>query len=531
MAEPPARRRRVDEEEEDDVDEEFDDGIDETFMDELPEGYDQLTPEQHRAIRIATTPRTRTGRTFKNLLLLGEAGTGKTFVIKMLRMILENLLLRRRANGCFVMSATTQNAASLYDADNICKLVGFTVYYDPEKGRIFGDEKIKDAKAAMNVGYILILGCDEISMMGAPMLMYLDSHFRRAKKIDKPFGGIQVIFCGDFMQLPPVPLKYPRSHKMHGQTEYVFHTALWNELFSPPNGEVLVLQVQKRQEGDVSFLNLLRKIRMRRLKAADYRILKSRERSEPPEDAVCLCPRKDKRDGINLAYLNALQGEEHTFNGAILKTVCRLERGSGKHGRAVVTPANVGDRECPFRTTSELEDRFKVPLVYKLKEGARVVVCANSKTDRMVCNGNQGVFLGFSEDEIGGPRGRRALRILLDKDGLEHLLYERDAEVKVDTGNPREEVKYSYVYYPILLGKAITINVSQGMTLDRVHVMEGSFLPYAFYTACSRVCALDKLTIERLVPEQIIVCDEVLEYYTKKLGISVELDDPDPPIA
>jgi ATP-dependent DNA helicase PIF1 len=68
-----------------------------------------------------------------------------------------------------------------------------------------------------------VLVVDEISMLDKHVFEVLDQIARQLKELDEPFGGMQVLVVGDFMQLPPV------NKDRRNRSEFCFESPVWKE--------------------------------------------------------------------------------------------------------------------------------------------------------------------------------------------------------------------------------------------------------------------------------------------------------------
>jgi hypothetical protein len=135
----------------------------------------------------------------------GEAGTGKTHALKL--SIAESLM----SGGCdsFVVVAATKMAASLVNGSTFHSFMGLTgdeegAFNKPgDIGKFVGSLKdtTKILKLQSSLRRIYI---DEVGMLSLPLMEFLDNVLQFVRKKKEPFGGIQIILCGDILQLPPI---------------------------------------------------------------------------------------------------------------------------------------------------------------------------------------------------------------------------------------------------------------------------------------------------------------------------------------
>ena len=138
-----------------------------------------------------------------NVFLTGEAGTGKT---TQLRRFLES----PQAPAGIAVTASTGIAALNINGSTIHRWAGIELGADEHETfeeaitRLKAREYPAARKAMQRVRDAGTVVIDEISMLPGRQLNFLDAWFRNLRDRDEPFGGIQMIFVGDFLQLPPV---------------------------------------------------------------------------------------------------------------------------------------------------------------------------------------------------------------------------------------------------------------------------------------------------------------------------------------
>ena len=104
--------------------------------------------------------------------------------------------------------------------------------------------------AVARVRSIDILILDEISMISAELLDKLDELFRLVRGKTSPFGGIQMIFAGDFLQLAPFekPKQRGAAAPPAQRVGFAFESKVWRECI--PIDRVISLTKVHRQNGD-----------------------------------------------------------------------------------------------------------------------------------------------------------------------------------------------------------------------------------------------------------------------------------------
>nr|CCC92132.1 putative DNA repair and recombination helicase protein PIF1 [Trypanosoma congolense IL3000] len=234
-----------------------------------------LNEEQRRAVRLALNGR--------NLFITGGAGSGKSLLIR------EIVRTLRRKRRCVYVTATTGVAALNVQGSTVNSFAG--VKFGDGDARQLLKWVRRSRRAAGRWRFCQTLIIDEISMMDPYLLDKLDFIAKALRRSSEPFGGIQVITCGDFLQLPPIP---PRNQQQQqGEAEvnsneegdqnesgksatrklqYCFETDTWASLNFTP----IVLHNKFRQQGDVVFQQVLDEVRLGALSPESYELLLSR---------------------------------------------------------------------------------------------------------------------------------------------------------------------------------------------------------------------------------------------------------------
>ena len=176
------------------------------------------------------------------MLILGTAGTGKSFLIQAIAQLLQDKCLLTATTGIaafHIGGITLHSALHLPIQKHNCN-------------DLRGQALAKLQHKMKHIRYLIV---DEISMLGQNMMAWADKRLRQATtKLDTPFGDISVILIGDFAHLPPVgdhPLFAPEGTGSHGHTIY--------ELFT----NVIILNQVMRQSGLSTESKTFREILMR----------------------------------------------------------------------------------------------------------------------------------------------------------------------------------------------------------------------------------------------------------------------------
>lgn len=372
----------------------------------------------------------------ENVLLTGPAGSGKTYV-------LNDFIRRARSEGKHVsVTATTGLAATHLSGSTIHSWSGIGI--NDTIPSDFYENLLKGRRDTINKTDILII--DEISMLHDFRLDMIEQITRKVREIDEPFGGLQVVLCGDFFQLPPVS----RGDQPLG--EFVVSSDIWEE-FDPI---ICYLEEQHRQNDD-DFLDILNAIRSDEVRRNHAEKLLSRQGADLGTLGAIteLHTTNVDVDAINKQQLANLKGKEHHF--------------------AMATTGKSHYVESLQRSCLALEDLV-------LKEGA-LVMCVKNNPEKKYVNGTLGTVVDF-DSATDYP--------------IIKLLNGRELTITPETWELRDgdKKRAGLVQIPLRLAWAITVHKSQGMTLDAARIdLRRAFIEGMGYVALSRVRSLDTLSL------------------------------------
>lgn len=341
----------------------------------------------------------------------------------------------------------------------------------------------KRVKAWQNIDILIV---DEVSMMSMKLLETIDTVARSCRRNSKPFGGLQIIFSGDFYQICPIG-----RHNEPDTKRFCFESSLWFELF--PKTHHVLFDSSFRQK-DVLFFNVLQQIRKGTLDKESIAVLQKRLTTEPDRCVTRLFPTRLKVDEINRHEMSRLSGDLHTY---ALETKTNLPV-SAKEKELRKTFSNMDiDAELKYLTSNVMCEN---PL--HLKVGAHVMCTVNKELEEgYLCNGSQGIVIGFSAAPHFFPHVRF-------HNGINTVI-----EPHIWTSEHIPGIGVSQI--PLIPSWAVTIHKSQGSTMEAIEVDIGSsvFDYGQTYVALSRVTSLDGLFINGLDTERIYVHPKVHEFY------------------
>ena len=378
-----------------------------------------------------------------NVLVTGSAGTGKSTLLR---------ALRERFKNRLPVTATTGIAAVNVEGVTLHSWAGLGLGELSAKAIARGIVS-KQGKPYSNIASHDRLALDEVSMLSAELFTKIDHVFRYVRKNDKPFGGMQLILFGDFLQLPPV-IK-DQAEGCHGV--FAFESKSWTEA----SIRVAILKKVFRQ-ADAEFSQALNDIRIGNYTPLVSRLLLSRYRQQDPNPE------------IEPVVVHTHNVDVETFNEGRLN---RLD------GDAIEYYAADTGRESAAKL---LEKNCLAPTLLRLKVGAQVMLLFNMEPESGLANGSIGVITGFSS----GPGLRRP--IVKFANGATRELERESWQIKDDNKVVAERFQI-----PLRLAWSITVHKSQGMTLDKIKVfLAKCFADGQAYVAMSRARTLNGLFIE-----------------------------------
>jgi predicted ATPase len=388
-----------------------------------------------------------------NVYLTGSAGSGKTYLLNQYIKYLKENKIETAVTASTGIAATHMNGITIHSWSGLGIRDTLTeeTMNELEERRYLWD-RIKKTK-------VLII--DEVSMLHHFRLDLVDMLVRRFKQDSRPFGGMQVVLCGDFFQLPPV------SRQGEREAHFVYHSEAWKTL----DPTICYLHEQHRQT-DQNHVRILNEIRCNDVSESTYEDLQSRFNKEPENNAepTRLYTHNIDVDSINAKALGEINDESRVFEMT-------------SHGRPPLVEI--------------LKKSCLAPEILHLKIGARVMFVKNNFEGGYV-NGTLGKVVGFEIDApiVRTTRGRRIKAVPMS------WSIEENGKVKAEISQ-----------VPLRLAWAITVHKSQGMSLDAVEVdLSKSFERGMGYVALSRVRTLGGLKLLGINDLALKVHEEVLEF-------------------
>lgn len=364
----------------------------------------------------------------ENLLITGNAGTGKSYLLHHLRALLNPQVTAATGVAALqIKGETIHSWAGLRIGDKPARSIVANLHH---RAMSWGDRTLE----RMRRTHLLVI--DEISMLSADLIDLLDAVLCLARDTEEPFGGVQMVFCGDFLQLPPVSRDEAVS--------FAFDSEAWK---LARVGVCMLTKVFRQEEAE--FSRVLNKIRFDEIDDEVVAFLEARHAAEDedPEHPPCILHTHNAGcDAVNMRMLAKLPLSARVF------------------------PAKDEGRHEGF--SRQLDKDCMAPAKLKLRVGARVMLIVNLDLRRGLANGSMGTVSGWTDQHV-----------TVDFDHGETVMLGRETwELK-----KADVVVASRIQFPLRLAWAITIHRSQGMTLDKVEAhLTKCFSPGQSYVALSR---------------------------------------------
>jgi ATP-dependent DNA helicase PIF1 len=392
-----------------------------------------------------------------NILLTGPAGTGKSFTIKY---IIELLKANNKNVG---LTATTGTAAFIIGGQTIHSYMGMGIG-EESTADIFIKIK-KKAGIYRTLVELDVLIIDEVSMLDAALLekissilCYVKSHsLKDTELLNKPFGGIQVIFIGDFCQLAPV------------KGFYCFLSKLWIEA----DIKVIMLDELVRQNDDLLFQQILQIIRKGKCTDNILKVLNALKDTQFEDEII---PTKLYPKNVNVDKINEIEIE-------------KLKRAGNK---TIIYKAIAGGSSGSSGSFAGTINKYDVELV----ENSQVIITRNIDITGGLVNGTRGIVKHLHKDFV----------IIKDTQGNNHsIVYYKDILGGGSGGSGgsgkksanKAADKSHILHMPLKVSYALSIHKSQGMTIDAMEIDLGDniFTCGQGYTALSRAKSLRSIRV------------------------------------
>jgi hypothetical protein len=405
-------------------------------------------------------------QTHRSVFLTGKAGTGKTTLLREIIQTTHKNTVVVAPTGIAALNAGGVTIHSMFQLpfggfipDNSAPHFSDSVKFETKSTLVRHFRMSGLKKAVIKNMELLII--DEVSMLRADLLDAIDFMMQSVRRKKVPFGGVQVLFIGDLLQLPPVIRDEEWiTLKKYYNGKFFFHSHVIQQ--NPP----LYIELSKifRQTDDV-FISILNNLRNNQISQEDIKNLN--EYVQPNFDLkankgyITLTTHNAKADAMNAQALQDLEGKLEIFKPDVVD-------------------------DFP-------EKIYPIEQNLQLKIGAQVMFVKNDLSlEKRYFNGKMGFIKSLSKEEILVHFPEENKTIEVEKYEWQNIRY----KVNEMTKEIDEEVLGTFVHYPIKLAWAITVHKSQGLTFDKAALdVSQVFLPGQAYVALSRLRSLKGLIL------------------------------------
>ena len=431
-------------------------------------------------------------QTHKNVFLTGKAGTGKTTFLHKITQETHKKTMIVAPTGIAAINAGGVTIHSLFQLP-FCSFITNESFINTEnnfklytKKDLFKNFRIHAKKRAL-INSLELLVLDEVSMLRADLLDAIDCVLRTLrKKQHLPFGGVQVLFIGDLLQLPPVVNDSEWSVLKNYYNSAFFFDAKVLQGNLPVYIELDKIYRQK----DEKFVTLLNNFRNNKVSNEDIQLLNSlhdpQATQNPKPGYIILTTHNHKANTINSKKLEENPNKSFYFKATI-------------------------KGEFP-------EHNFPIEKELQLKVGAQVMFIKNDpKGLKRFFNGKIGEVIELADNKIV-VQFEDKTTVPVEEYTWENIKYDKD-----DVSNEiKEKVVGEFKAFPLKLAWAITVHKSQGLTFEKAILdLEDAFAAGQIYVALSRLTSLNGLILSTPINyKSIQLITEIEDFSKQKLPLN-----------
>jgi len=466
----------------------------------------------------------------EDIFITGPGGTGKSEVM---RCIISHLNSEYSSDEWTVV-APTGIAAIALDGQTIHSFAGCGV---PQLVTDFGRCWEKNFRKRWRRLRVLLI--DEISMLSGEFLDHLGNVVNNIRKYQNPhevepdfdrlapFTGIQLIFCGDFLQLPPIAKKIQdikailsskkyKLHDIHRDQGFAFESNLWKRR----NLKVIQLHHIFRQDNK-DFQDILSEIRLGEVSSQSEQFLQRCNRPLPKMNGIkptILYPRNTDVSEENRQELARLPGMRCVYHAEDDTYVCA----DAKEGASEILANHsffndcIAERKLHLKTDAQVMLTKNEPGSYhSLANGCRGVVIGFAREDKCKRGENDRLRLSCAEDLVSDNIDGSLLPVV---EFLHHGVV-KVVEIEDFTLELSGVGTCVRKATPLKLAWAITVHKAQGMSIDYVRADVTKVFTYAqTYVALSRATDENGLELRGFEPKKVTANKKALAFYDNPIS-------------
>jgi ATP-dependent DNA helicase PIF1 len=319
-----------------------------------------------------------------------------------------------------------------------------------------------------------ILVIDEISMMSADIFEKIDIICQTLRKSRKPFGGIQMIITGDFLQLETIFKNDSNDRRL------IIESELFKKMYSK---NTIILKENFRQNGDNRYIDILLRIRKGIQKEDDIKTLKGR--------LLNAC--KDTKNTKDMIYLVSSNKKAQEINNNRLSYI----KSPDKVYDCVYSQSDKSDTCETLKRELEFQFKQKGIESLRLRKGCRVLLIKNMDVSVGLVNGSTGTIKECLDDSV----------MVEFDNGVKEIIGKVEWELEMDN------CKVFCKQIPLMLAYSVTIHKSQSLSLkEAVLDLDDCFCNHMVYVALSRIKSLDGVYLKSFNEKKITINEKLLEY-------------------
>ncbi len=432
--------------------------------------------------------------TKRHVFLTGKAGTGKTTFLKRITQTTHKKTIIAATTGIAALNAggvTLHSQFQLPLAAFIPARIDFhsnlNVNFETQNSILRHMRMSNEKRNIIREAELLII--DEVSMLRADTLDAIEFVLQSVRKNKYSFGGVQVLFIGDMLQLPPIV----KDNEWEVLSKYYNSIHFFNAKALEKNKPVYIELDKIYRQSDARFTEVLNKVRYNTLTTEDVNFLNTfynENKINSKEEYITLTTHNLRAESINKDELAKLKSKSYFFEAEI-------ENDFPEH----IIP-----------TEKRLE----------LKVGAQVMFIKNDhSSDKRYYNGKIGIVTNLDNTSIEVLVDGKT-KIEVEEYTWENIKY----TVNEESREIEEEVLGTFKQFPLKLAWAITIHKSQGLTFEKAIIdVKNVFASGQTYVALSRLKSLDGLVLSSPIQIKGIKNDDtIIEYEKNKIDESVAND-------
>jgi len=428
-------------------------------------------------------------QTNKSVFLTGKAGTGKTTLLKEIIATSHKNTVVVAPTGIAALNAGGVTIHSMFQLPFSAFIPDYKAVNSNSNQHKFETKSTISKHFRMNATKkqvllnLELLIIDEVSMLRPDVLDAIDFMLQKVRRVDQPFGGVQVLFIGDLLQLPPV-IKQEDWYELKNyyQGMFFFHSQVIRQ--NPP----LYIELDKiYRQDDETFISILNNLRNNRITKDNIAVLNQYVKADfnikNHNGCIIVTTHNAKADEINKEALAELKNKTFSYFPELVE-------------------------DFP-------EKIYPIEPKMDLKVGAQVMFIKNDTSfEKNYFNGKIGTITSLAEKEILVHFPEENKTVEVDLYTWENIKY----TVNPDTKEIEETVVGTFSHYPLKLAWAITVHKSQGLTFDNAALdVSRVFAPGQAYVALSRLRSLKGLILLSPIQLNGISSDtEVLNYANNK---------------